>query len=109
MALVERSPRRSSRSLPRSRASPTHMSTMTTANGAAMMIVMFWMPDSASPSPPPTSSMIAGIAPITAPDHAAAGGVDRAALLERAHHDRRGVGTGDEEDRDEQHRDHAED
>ena len=32
-----------------------------------MMIVMFWMPDSASPSPPPTRSMIAAIAPMTAP------------------------------------------
>ena len=40
---------------------------MTTANGAAMMIVMFWMPVSASPSPPPTMSMIAPIAPMTAP------------------------------------------
>src|SRR3954447_7662806 len=100
MALVERSPRRTSGSLRRSRASATHRSTMTTANGAAMMIVMFWMPDRASPSPPPTINMMAAIAHHRSPeDHDAAGGVDRPALRERAHDDRRGVGAGDEEDR----------
>jgi hypothetical protein len=34
-----------------------------------MMIVMFWMPDSASPSPPPTINMMAAIAPITEPQN----------------------------------------
>ncbi len=39
---------------------------MTSANGAAMMMVMFWIPVSAS-LPGATSSMMIAIAPITTP------------------------------------------
>src|SRR5689334_15882265 len=42
----------------RSFASATHSATITNANGAAMMIVMFWMPVSASPFPAPMINMM---------------------------------------------------
>ena len=61
-----------------------------------------------SASSPPTSSITAATAPVATPQKMTVGllGSMRAALGERAHHDRGGVGAGDEEDR---HQDHHQD
>lgn len=68
-------------------------------------MVRFCSPVSASPLPPPMSSMTAATAPVSTPQNTTT--PRGAPLRERPHHDGGGVRAGDEEDADEHHHDDA--